>query len=501
MDLIGRITSCRITPYCVFRGAWGVALVISLLVTGCSGSSSTSPATTNVGGNQQPASDSSGSSGAVLAGITRLPSVDTQPNTVSPDFAEDTTGRQHVAYSDIQGRAFYGTCIEQCSELNNWFVLQLFESAIDDILGYTVPKIRIDDNNGVHIAFAVNFTGGSVFAQQEIYYAQCASVCSNINNWTASLVHSNSEGFLEAELQGIDWFDVTATGQPRIAFVDSAPGLFGDEFLYLLSCDAECSQSGNWRVQEVAPFDLASPKPAAIRVDSFGNPNIVANFEVVGASTSRLLHFACSNPCFSNNLTWQSAVELQVLVEDFLNPYAYAYDISENGQHWLAVHTQAGQRELTLHACANSCQTASWNSTNIISRVPFPSNIVSLSRPVTLSASDNQLRIGLIGKKRTVNVPSTVLEIACDADCLSGSWRYQELADTSTINFPDQGICLFIGTAANGPLRLTRSGAGFVLFPHWGCSSGPVEIIEPDGNRYIDYNADIRFFEIAAFAQ
>jgi len=42
---------------------------------------------------------------------------------------------------------------------------------------------------------------------------------------------------------------------------------------------------------------------------------------------------------------------------------------------------------------------------------------------------------------------------------------------------------------------------GYELYPHWGCSTSPVEIIDSEGNRYIDYNADIRFLELAAFSK
>lgn len=125
--------------------------------------------------------------------------------------------------------------------------------------------------------------------------------------------------------------------------------------------------------------------------------------------------------------------------------------------------------------------------------------VATLLSEIALIASEGIWKLALIGKDRSVNVPNRLMQFSCTDSCSGNQWTYSVLADTSGITYTDQGICGFLGTSAIGPLSLVPGGFSFGLYPHWACGTAPVEITDSDGNVYLNFSADIRFFEIAAF--
>lgn len=461
------------------------------LVTACSSNTQSDPANPN----QNPPANPDKISIAIL------PPDAEQPNTLAPDISVDTKGRYHAAYSDIDGRGFYAICQANCSNQTSWTNLEIFKAELDAITGSVTPKLLIDKNNQIHVAFAVNYGNSGIFSKQELYYTNCESNCLNKLNWNIGLAYTHARAQLEAELINYDWFALSADGNPRFVFVDKEAPLIGDEFLYFIACNTNCQTTSNWSKQTISTLNLASTRPSYLKFDSSGKPHLIVSYRVIASASSKLLYFSCLSSCDSTAPVWNAPIELMMLSEDIFKPNAVSFDLLNERHPVLSIYNNADKLELLVMSCTSNClNQANWQTSNILPDLNLPDDIVSLDPTLTLKAEGETLELAMIAKKREVNVSSLVVKLSCESNCLlSTNWSYETLADTSPFVLDDVGICNFIGTAAKGPVSLLPNAVGFLLFPHWGCSTGPVEVIDADGNRYIDYNADIRFFEIAAF--
>ena len=49
-------------------------------------------------------------------------------------------------------------------------------------------------------------------------------------------------------------------------------------------------------------------------------------------------------------------------------------------------------------------------------------------------------------------------------------------------------------------MSLVDGGVGFVATPQWVCGTDPVQVIDADGDVFIDNAADARYLQLGAFA-
>lgn len=330
-------------------------------------------------------------------------------------------------------------------------------------------------------------------------YGRCESNCTSTGAWSLGLATSLGLTILEQEAQSIDWFAVTADGRPRMSFI--APlETFGDTMLWYFSCDIACTQSNAWTRSAVMEMDLASTSPAHLQLDENGQPRIFAPFLVIGDSRAELLYFECLDACDSDSARWAAPTEVFQYNDGFLEPHAISTTLLDGQAIVASYRTENELVDVSLWHCANDCTNpTAWMQNSVGERLPIPASVASLSATLDLITEDGLIHLGLIGKDRAVNSVNRVMQFSCAGVCTDNQWSVQTLADTSSIEFENQGICLFIGTAASEPLSLLSGAFSFEIVPQWGCSTTPVEVVDAEGNVFIDTNADIRFFEIAAF--
>ena len=375
----------------------------------------------------------------------------------------------------------------------------LADTELQSLTGSVVSKIQIDDNDHLHVAFSVNTGGFGIFSDQLIHYANCSASCTDLDSWSTGLVFTLNRSILEQEAQSIDWFAITADGNPRLAFISPTGSFIGDMNLYYFSCNEDCSQPDNWSQQIVTELNLASSTPAHLLISDEGHPMIIATDRTVGAFESSLLYFECQSFCESNNPMWSEPVEIQALSEEPFVRNAISPAVVD-GKPMIALFKDGDEFVLSLWSCDQNCTSvASWNQNVLNSALPLPESVASLSPIVDLRYDNGMLYLGLVGKDRTISYSNRVMQFSCSGSCFNNQWSHQTLLDTSTIEFDDQGICLFIGTTISDPLQLSSGAFSFEMVPQWACSTFPVQITDENGNVFIDNSADIRFFEFAAF--
>ena len=455
----------------------------------------------NTGGGGQP--DGNGTPPSTQSLFAVLPPGGAQPNTISPAVLEDSAGTHHAAYTDIDGRGFYASCRVNCTDQNQWQSVQLLQADIT-ATGSVAAKIQLDSNQHPHIAFAVNDSGG-VLSNQAIHYGQCETACSDANNnWQIGQTYENAIAMLGSDLQQYDWFALNNNDQPRFAFIEPEDFFSLDTSLYFIACDLNCVQSTNWSRQAVTSLDLAYDRPASLLFDNTGAAHVALSFNVVGADTSSLQYLYCIADCNGTAPTWSNPAELAVLPDDVFTPHVISIALHNDTTPVIGVYSENdNNRTVEVFRCQVLCNSsANWSREAIPTAAILPENIVSLSAAIDLQLNGNQIDIALIGRKREFSIDTAVIKLSCTVYCPNQNWSYWEIADSSPIQFANEGVCIYIGTAVRPPLSLSAASLGLVLYPHWACNGAAVEVFEPaTGLSYIDYNSDVRFFEVAAYAQ
>ncbi len=484
----------------MIRALWALCLWVGCVNCGGGGGENTNDA------NAQDSAGQNGDSPMVESGaapIFSFPASAEQPNTVSPDVVVDGGGRHHAAFGDIDGRGFYATCDRECERRSNWQSIQLLVRDISELTGAMTAKIRIGSDGSIHIAYNAKFDS-TIFAQHELHYAFCDSICNSPQNWSVGLAYEAPLSHSGRDAQEFDWFALSPANQPRFALVEPEDTLSLDDNLYYLACNENCQDAASWTRQPVLALNFPSLRPATLRFDDNGTPHIILTYNVIGADSAELLYLNCVTDCASSNPQWSEAVSLTTLPDAILERHVVDLGFINGTSPAIVTYRDVGASASSLHLfrCGVDCSTAqSWQQVSISSSLSLPDNM-SLVPALEFKVRGSVLELGLIGKKREDSVASTVIKISCSVNCTGETWTYEEAVDTSPIVFDDVGICQFVATGVRPPLSMTASGSGLVLYPHWACGGSPVEVFEPDsGRRYIDYNADVQFFEVAAFAE
>lgn len=476
----------------------GLVGTIIIALTSCSGGSSSSNALTNSQNTSPPNNNT-----ANAQSIAALPAPGDQPNTVSANLQIDANGQQHTVYSNIDGRVIYATCLSQCNDTNRWTDVTLINTEIDAILGYAVPKLQIDLDGVLHVAVVVNQDGGVVFASQQTHYFQCQSDCVSVANWRGAIIHTHADGHLEEDLENTQWFNLSNQGYPKLAFIETPPGFGGDESLYVISCNQNCLSPQNWQTQPTAALNLASKKPATILPTDTGGVRVIFEYQVIASTRSELQYIECAINCDSTQSAWSMPVTIQALSNEAFDYNTYAVDLIAGDVPYLAMLSNIdGFVDVKVITCISECsQAGNWLSTSIIRNIDLPPNTTIAGRSIDINFDRGALDLALLAKQNAVSVPSILARVSCTTNCFEGPWSYEEMATTTPIVFENIGNCIFVATAISGPISLYPNAASGALVPHWACSGAPVEVTDADGNVYIDYNGDVRFFEIASMIQ
>lgn len=435
------------------------------------------------------------------AGIAILPAEMGQPNTIAPSVAVDSNGTLHAAYSDIDGRGFYASCSASCGNAAQWTSVEILNQAIEST-GSLTPKIRIDGNDNPHVAFAV-LTNGGVLSPQNTFYGTCTNQCTSAQGWSVDSVYANSTAHGQQRLQTTDWFALSATGQPRFVFVEPDGDFLSfsvDSSVYFIACNSNCDEPINWSRQQVAGLSVAADRPASIEFDAQGRAHIALTYNVLPADSSDLLYVQCTDNCDSVTPAWSAVSTLVTLPDSVFAPLAFSLHTSGTGPVIAVLSDDGNAKSIELWRCNTACASAAdWSRSNITAQLPLPANIVSLGQAIDLRIQGSQLDLALIAKRQDKSLDTLAVKLSCSIECADNNWTYEQVADTGPIELPDEGICLFVGVGVRPPITLVGDSVGLVLYPHWACGGSGVEIFEPDtGLRYIDYNADVRFYEIAA---
>ena len=181
----------------------------------------------------------------------------------------------------------------------------------------------------------------------------------------------------------------------------------------------------------------------------------------------------------------------------------YAVDLIAGDVPYLGLLTNTDDVvDVKVITCVEQCSQASnWVSKSILRNIDLPTGTENSGRSIDINFDRGSLDIALTIKQNNVSVPTVLARISCTTNCFEGAWSYEQIATTEPIVFDSVGICIFVATGISGPISLTADTAGITMVPHWACSGSPVEVTDADGNVYIDYNSDVRFFEIASVVQ
>jgi len=269
------------------------------------------------------------------------------------ELASGSDGRMHMLFSEgAAERAFYGSCVSNCSAAASWSPVQLASIAQLNLTALGAEGIGVDSTGRVHalISGVPVFGAGNVNSS---VYLTCASNCGVAASWTqldlSSVAVENSIGtastfmvspsggasFLTRELNGqARWVGCASNcgtlsswsagnviaGNPMHARLDGAgithviynggTTMMGDNLLFYARCASGCAQGASWQASAVGFIHRTPSYESSFAVTASGKLFVAYNQGIAMAGTAdnrKLLVNTCQTPnnCLDLN-TWAS---------------------------------------------------------------------------------------------------------------------------------------------------------------------------------------------------
>ncbi len=463
-------------------------------LTACSSGGSSSGPSDDV--NSDDNESAGGSVTAASTGSAYLPTGD-EPNTVGLQLARSGDGSLHASYADIGGNVFYGRCDGNCESPDAWQSIEIADVDID-FGGYVVPRLELDSQDRPRIVF--HAVPGS-FDAGNTHYAECNVDCLNTANWRSEAVLGHGGNLLEFRLVNTDWFALDPDGTVVISYLVQNGLVDTDKHLRLLSCESACTSNASWSERIIATYPFALGRPVSIAIGAEGRMYLTTDIQGISADTAALTWFGCVSDCLDDG-AWTDGVALQTLQTDLDSLPDLSLTTAPGGRPAIAAFDDADRSSLTLHYCSGDCSTQTgWVQQDVGESIDLPGGVYGAGYGVDARFDGDALELVFAAKSADSPLRQLVVATRCEQDCASaaGTWESRVLARTDRTE-AGQGICLFIGTRISSSISAVPGAVGFTSEPQWACGTDPVLVISPDGERYYDNAADVRFFELSTVA-
>lgn len=228
------------------------------------------------------------------------------------------------------------------------------------------PAIAVSSNNAIHVVWDDDSAFG--IPKQEIYYKNCSSGCTSIENWSADLNISRSD--YSSILPSIA---VDSDNNVNVAWQEYESG-FQNE-IYYKKCASNCSTYANWgSVANISNNATPSNNPA-IAISADGNKHVAWHDN---NGQWDIWHKTCKYDC-TNAAKWSSAVDVSNNSSASMYP-SIAADASNNLHIAWQDEPKPGNLEILYKNCpsGNDCSnlsnwSADFNVSNMLNYSMYPS--------------------------------------------------------------------------------------------------------------------------------
>lgn len=205
---------------------------------------------------------------------------------------------------------FYFSCENACHNEANWSSTKVGEL---NLASNQPADIVVDRAGGIHILASYRVVGSN---KSSLLYFACVSQCDSESQWSepTELLQVTDSSFFRNDIsialrEGIS---------PVIAVFDSIDSVSGDQpAVYLLSCETDCSLTGNWSRRDVlSAVSLAetqsvelSESSIALRIDGSLLKLGMIGRDLQSEMQNRVFSLSCNAPCVEDSWSYQSLAD------------------------------------------------------------------------------------------------------------------------------------------------------------------------------------------------
>ena len=302
-------------------------------------------------------------------------------------IAVDSNDMVHVSYYNATGTSLkYANCSGTCNDSANWDIIEV-DNANDVGMWSSIDV----DSNGVYISYYDN-------TNQDLYFANCTSVCNDVDNWETTLVDDDDSGeysSIGVDSDGILHISYFYRGASQLKYanctgscgtaanwaktvVDDTGGTWLGDYsdlaidssddlhisyhrandVFYATCTGDCATPVSWTKGKI---DAAAPGATpftSIAVDSIGEVHIMY---YDSAESSVLIHANCSNLCTAGAANWDT---LDVDITGDMGKWSDIV-IDDNDVLHVSYYDDT-EDDLEYANCSNECEiAANWDTDTI----------------------------------------------------------------------------------------------------------------------------------------
>lgn len=265
------------------------------------------------------------------------------------------------------------------------------------------PRLRMDENGGVHAVYAAYAGGGA-------YYAHCASGCDDRENF--DVVYFPTEGTVANAMLAL-----TKDGKPRVLLSAYMEASFAQ-------CDDDCTDPDNWSMGVI--YEHGSDQEVtgeALALDGDGNPHFLAHtyraYLGIGQEAPFTYHVSCLSGDCTQEENWVTAeISDQIWEESRL--FFDADGTAHLGFVALVMDGNVIDERITAYAtCSDDCNSEDgWEAVGLAYNYVDDLEAISLASTFDLAlTSDGKPRIVTLGKSESGD--KNLIYFECDEDCTS----------------------------------------------------------------------------------
>ena len=321
----------------------------------------------------------------------------------------DASGGIHVTFYD-SSNIYYAYCATDCSNSANWLEIALFGAGSLDPLDE--PTLALDPNGHPRLMWYAEYSGDTNY-----YYAECNANCADSSsNWTpVAVANMGSYGYP----QNVRYFALDTHGRPR--FVYPWYG-YPDDGLFYIACDAGCTNASNWYTTTVTTPGL-EPDVMQLVFDQNDQPRVLG----YDSNNTSLVYVECNGDC-SVAANWGSVALFDM---GYTYYYGYALRLDAQGRPRIAYYRADSSNNVLHYAWsnANALTVTGWLSYTL----NYPSNSTEWTVDLALD-SQGRPRVTFATDELDLRY------VTCTANCESASptWQQQyiETSDDLNVSYP-----------------------------------------------------------------
>jgi hypothetical protein len=255
-----------------------------------------------------------------------------EQESASVALVRDRDGRLHMTHTGYDGKTkdfiYYGVCsAADCgTSRDNWKIASI------PLVGAHKTQVAVTPEGKPRL-YVIRYAALNTSSYNRTYsYGECDDNCEDAANWKFSEIANSGDNMLSEVLNlrvPDRTFALDAAGHPRFIYTDANYSLEPDHYgAFVMSCDADCLDKGNWKETDLAQHIRESyrneqfTKPV-LAISENGTIGVLSNvyaFDKDGtAMKSGLYYYACTADC-TDSASWKRSFVIDIGGGSYPNP-------------------------------------------------------------------------------------------------------------------------------------------------------------------------------------